>query len=212
LRQHGLSPPPTYRYPLPPPMAEEAREYELVLLIDPGLEDAARDSLADEVRKRIESDGNLKHADSWGLRKLAYEIRQRTEADYRFYRFEANNDLLEQLDHTLKITDGVLRFRIFKVDATTPVIVPPPAMQPARAGRDGRDAGRRPRRGRGADEGPSAAEAQAEEVASEEPEAEAAAPPPEAEPAAEPEPAAPEGDQPAPAPEEGGEQDEPPAG
>jgi small subunit ribosomal protein S6 len=187
-----------------------AREYELVLMLDPEAPDQRRDEIAEGARKRIESSGELKHADSWGVRKMSYEIRQRNEADYRFYRFIAESPVLDDLDHTLKITDGVLRFRIFKVDATTPVIVPPPAMQPARAGRDGRDAGRRPRRGRGADEGPSAAEAEA----SEEPEAKAAAPQAEAEaePAEEPEPAAPEGDQPPPAPEEGREQDEPAAG
>ena len=116
-------------------MAAEAREYELVLLIDPGLEDAARDSLADEVRKRIESDGNLKHADNWGLRKLAYEIRQRTEADYRWLRFEADPELLNRLDHNLKIADGVLRFRIFRVDPKSPVIAPPAAGAPAPAAR-----------------------------------------------------------------------------
>jgi len=112
-------------------MAHETREYELILLIDPGLEDAARDSLADEVRKRIEADGNLKHADTWGLRKLAYEIEQRTEADYRWLRFEAQPPLLEALDHNLKITDGVLRFRLFKVDPRSPVIAPPASSAPA---------------------------------------------------------------------------------
>jgi len=111
-------------------MAEDPREYELVLLIDPGLEDGARDSLADEVRKQIESDGNLKHADSWGLRKLAYEIEQRTEADYRWLRFEAHPQLLDQLDHNLKIADGVLRFRIFRVDPRSPVTAPPAAGAP----------------------------------------------------------------------------------
>ena len=128
----GQTPP---RYPRPPPMTLESREYELVLLIDPGLEDAARDSLADEVRKRIESDGKLKHADSWGLRKLAYEIEQRTEADYRWLRFEAQPQLLDQLDHNLKIADGVLRFRIFRVDPNSPVVAPPASGAPAPAAR-----------------------------------------------------------------------------
>jgi small subunit ribosomal protein S6 len=108
-------------------MAPEAREYELVLMLDPGLEDAARDKIADEVRKRVSSDGNLKHEDNWGMRKLAYEIRQRTEADYRWLRFEAEPELLNQLDHSLKIADGVLRFRIFRVDPKSPVIAPPAA-------------------------------------------------------------------------------------
>jgi small subunit ribosomal protein S6 len=112
-------------------LATEPREYELVLMLDPGLEDSARDKLADEVRKRIDSDGNLKHEASWGMRKLAYEIQQRTEADYRWLRFEASPELLDQLDHSLKIADGVLRFRVFRVDPRSPVIAPPAASAPS---------------------------------------------------------------------------------
>jgi small subunit ribosomal protein S6 len=124
----GLAP---RRAPLAKVAAALAREYELVLMLDPEAPDARRDEVAGETRERIESSGALKHADTWGSRKLAFEIRRRTEADYRFYRFEAGTELLEQLDHSLKITDGVLRFRIFKVDADTPVIAPPPTAQPA---------------------------------------------------------------------------------
>jgi small subunit ribosomal protein S6 len=112
-------------------MPEAPREYELVLMLDPGLEDAARDALAEDARKRIDSGGTLKHEDSWGVRKLAYEIEQRTEADYRWLRFEASPELLEQLDHNLKIADGVLRFRIFRVDPNAPVVAPPAAGAPA---------------------------------------------------------------------------------
>ncbi len=100
-------------------------------MLDPGLEDDARDKLAGEVRQRIDSDGNLKHEDNWGMRKLAYEIRQRTEADYRWLRFEASPELLSQLDHSLKIADGVLRFRIFRVDPRSPVVAPPAAGAPS---------------------------------------------------------------------------------
>jgi small subunit ribosomal protein S6 len=102
-----------------------AREYELVLMLDPGQDAPARDAIANEARSQIEGAGTLKHENAWGLRKLAYEIGHRTEADYRWFRFEAPSDLLRQLDHNLKIADGVLRFRIFKVDPGTPVIVPP---------------------------------------------------------------------------------------
>src|SRR5262249_38819605 len=35
------------------------------------------------------------------------------------------SEILDSLDHNLKIADGVLRFRIFKVDPSAPVIVPP---------------------------------------------------------------------------------------
>ncbi|HSK49660.1 MAG TPA: 30S ribosomal protein S6 [Solirubrobacterales bacterium] len=101
------------------------REYELVLMLDPQLDAPARDGLAQEARGQIEASGELKHENDWGLRKMAYEINRRTEADYRWFRFEAPTDLLDSLDHNLKIADGVLRFRIFKVDPDAPVIVPP---------------------------------------------------------------------------------------
>jgi small subunit ribosomal protein S6 len=99
-------------------------------MLDPQLDAPARDALAQEARGQIESSGSLKHENVWGLRKMAYEINRRTEADYRWFRFEAPSELLDSLDHNLKIADGVLRFRIFKVDPGAPVIVPPVAAAP----------------------------------------------------------------------------------
>jgi small subunit ribosomal protein S6 len=109
------------------------REYELVLMLDPGQDAAARDAVANEAKSQIEATGALKHENVWGLRKMAYEINRRNEADYRWFRFEAPTELLEQLDHNLKIADGVLRFRVFKVDADTPVVVPPATSAPGPA-------------------------------------------------------------------------------
>jgi small subunit ribosomal protein S6 len=111
------------------------REYELVLMLDPGRDAGDRDALAQEAKKQIEEAGALKHENNWGLRKMAYEISRRNEADYRWFRFEAPTELLERLDHSLKIADGVLRFRIFKVDPEAPVMVPPAVAAPA-PGRD----------------------------------------------------------------------------
>jgi small subunit ribosomal protein S6 len=102
-----------------------AREYELVLMLDPNLGEPERERLAQEAGAQIEAGGKLTHENSWGLRKMAYEIDRRNEADYRWFRFEAPAELLGQLDHNLKIADGVLRFRIFKVDPSAPVIIPP---------------------------------------------------------------------------------------
>lgn len=96
-------------------------------MLDPGQDAAARDALAQEARGQIEAGGTLKHENNWGLRKLAFEIDRSNEADYRWFRFEAPTELLEQLDHNLKIADGVLRFRVFKVDPAAPVMAPPAA-------------------------------------------------------------------------------------
>jgi small subunit ribosomal protein S6 len=121
------------------------RHYELVLMLDPESADDTREKVAGDVRQAIEGAGTLDRADVWGVRKMAYEIRQRNEADYRF---QGEPDLLERLDHSLKITDGVLRFRIFKVDPEAPSNPPPVSDRPASVG-DGRpDRDDRPRRGR----------------------------------------------------------------
>jgi small subunit ribosomal protein S6 len=114
----------------PSPLLAATREYELVLMLDAGQDSSSRDALAQQAKSQIEGSGTLKHENNWGLRKLAYEIAQRTEADYRWFRFEATPDLLQDLDHNLKITDGVLRFRIFKVDPDAPVMAPPASAAP----------------------------------------------------------------------------------
>jgi small subunit ribosomal protein S6 len=114
-------------------------------MLDPGPDEAGRDALAQEVRGRIEGKGTLKHENKWGLRKMAYEIERRNEADYRWFRFEGPAELLDELNHNLKIADGVLRFRIFKVDAEAPVMVPPSVAAPAPgASRDRGPQGGRP--------------------------------------------------------------------
>src|SRR4051794_41823699 len=96
-------------------------------MLDPGLEESTREELAQTARGRIDSEGTLKHENNWGLRKMAYEIDQRTEADYRRYRFEAGRRLRAAPDHNLKITHGVPRFRVFPVDPPAPVGGGPPA-------------------------------------------------------------------------------------
>jgi small subunit ribosomal protein S6 len=145
-------------------------------MLDPEQDAPARDALAQQARGQIEAAGSLKQENSWGLRKMAYEINHRTEADYRWFRFEAPTELLETLDHELKIADGVLRFRIFKVDANTPTIVPPAVAAPGpreRTGGPGDRGDRGPRDDRSAEREdrpePAAAEPATAEPAAAEP-------------------------------------------
>jgi len=131
-------------------------------MLDPGLEDGTRDKLAQDARAQIESGGTLRQENDWGLRKLAYEIRQRTEADYRWFRFQAERELLDRLDHNLKIADGVLRFRIFKADPESPVVEAPTAGGPPPARTGPPERGGAPERG-----GPPGRDAASEEPAEE---------------------------------------------
>lgn len=130
-------------------------DYELILMLDPRSAEAERNALVEQARTKLSSEGTLNHEESWGMRKMAYEIDARGEADYRYFRFSGEKPLLDQLNHALRITDGVLRFRIFRVDADSPVMVPPDTEAIMRRDEDegrGRGRGDRgPRRGRDGD-------------------------------------------------------------
>jgi small subunit ribosomal protein S6 len=131
------------------PAALATLTYEMILMLNPDSGDEQRDKIAGDVKSKLESSGEVLHEAKWGLRKMAYEIEKHESSDYRFYRFNGDKPLLDDLDHSLKITDGVLRFRIFKTEPDAPIMVPPDTEQIMRRDEDDRDRGR----GRGGDRG-----------------------------------------------------------
>ena len=100
-------------------------------MLDPEAPDERREEIAVNARQRIENGATLKQERTWGTRKMSYEIQQRNEADYRFFRFAEGAGVLDDLNHNLKITDGVLRFRIIKLRPGTP---DPPDLRPSALG------------------------------------------------------------------------------
>ena len=111
-------------------MATEPPVYDLVLLLDTQVDEERRIQILDNVQTAIEKSGEVVGRHDWGVRPTVYEIHKRPDADYHLFQFRGGVELLEQLNHTLKITDGVLRFRISKLRAGTP---PPPEMGAATA-------------------------------------------------------------------------------
>ena len=107
-----------------------AHLYDLMLMLDPNAPEGRDDAILGDVRSMIESSGTLVGEHDWGMRKMTFEIRHRPEAAYTLFQFQGENDLLDRLNHTLKITDGVLRFRIIRIKPGTP---PPPEPRPGEA-------------------------------------------------------------------------------
>lgn len=118
-------------------MAKEAPIYDLVLLLSTGGEDDQRKKILGDVESAISTAGGVvERNDDWGRRPLAYEIRHQPDAEYHLLQFRAPATLIEDLSHTLKITDGVLRFRVIKVRPGTPPAPssPPPVVATAASG------------------------------------------------------------------------------
>ena len=101
-------------------MAIEQPTYDLVLLLDPEADEERRTNILASLETVIERQGEVVSRHDWGVRPTAYEVRKRGDADYHLLQFHGTAELLQQLDHALKITDGVNRFRIIKLRTGTP--------------------------------------------------------------------------------------------
>ena len=115
-------------------MAKEAPLYDLVLLLSPDAEDSTRAKILGDVESAIsQAGGSVERNDDWGQRPMAYEIRHQPEAEYHLLQFRAPGTLIDELSHTLRITDGVVRFRVIKVRPGTPDAPssPPPVVAAA---------------------------------------------------------------------------------
>jgi small subunit ribosomal protein S6 len=102
-------------------MTLPAPTYDLVMLLDPQAEDSARAKIVADARAAIEAQGELVRDDDWGERPLSYPIEKKASAEYHLLQFHAGStELLSGLDRTLRITDGVMRFRIIKLAPGVP--------------------------------------------------------------------------------------------
>ncbi len=92
-------------------MQEKLRDYEMVLVLDPTLEESGTEAEVGKCREVIESNGGtLDKVDEWGRRKLAYEIKKRTEGFYLLLEFRAKPGIARELDRELRVRETVLRY------------------------------------------------------------------------------------------------------
>jgi small subunit ribosomal protein S6 len=85
-------------------------EYEILLMLDVDLPDERAEEILTRMRELIEREGGTWDGhEPWGRRKLAYEIRHKTDGAYHLVLFSAAPAMLAELSRVLKITDGVMR-------------------------------------------------------------------------------------------------------
>lgn len=103
-------------------MTLPAPTYDLVLLLDIQEEDSVRAKIVADTRASIEAQGELLRHDDWGERALTYPIEKKANAEYHLLQFHAGApELLAGLNRTLRITDGIMRFRLIKLKPGVPV-------------------------------------------------------------------------------------------
>jgi len=108
-------------------MADAKTIYDLILLLDLGAEDDRRAKIVADTRASIAAEGELLGDQGWGTRPLSYEIGHREAAEYHLLQFSGPASLIGALEHNLRITDGVIRYRVIKLPAgSTPVAASAP--------------------------------------------------------------------------------------
>ena len=93
------------------------RKYEAFYIVKADLADADVQKIADRFKGVVEEKGGtVESAAKWDKRQLAYEIDGHKEGNYILMHFEADAQIPQELNRLMRISDDVIRHRIFKLE------------------------------------------------------------------------------------------------
>lgn len=93
------------------------RRYETVFIMTPVLSDEQAKETVQKFKKLLTDKGaQMKHEEDWGLKKLAYPIQKKTTGFYHLFEFEAEGNLVSELEVNYKRDERVIRFLTVSLD------------------------------------------------------------------------------------------------
>ena len=89
------------------------RAYEVMVILDPSLEERTVEPSLDKYLNVIRKDGGtVDKVDVWGRRRLAYEIRKNAEGIYAVINLNAEPDTVKEFNRQLGLNESVLRTKV----------------------------------------------------------------------------------------------------
>lgn len=89
--------------------------YELMVILDPELDERTVAPSLDAFLEVIRQDGgNIANVDIWGKRRLAYEIKKKSEGIYAVVNFLASAAATAELDRQLRLSEAVMRTKVLR--------------------------------------------------------------------------------------------------
>ncbi|HHY88016.1 MAG TPA: 30S ribosomal protein S6 [Chloroflexi bacterium] len=86
------------------------RNYELVFIVHPDLDQEALTGVIDRVKGWItDAGGSVEKVDVWGKRRLAYMINKQREGQYVYVESKLPPEATAELDRNLRFLEPVLR-------------------------------------------------------------------------------------------------------
>ena len=89
---------------------------ESVVIIDPAVEEDKVKELSQKFTDIINNDGKVEKVEDLGKKKLAYEVKKNKEGYYVVINFEANPNLISELERNYRIMDEVIKFITIKAE------------------------------------------------------------------------------------------------
>ena len=89
------------------------RPYEVMIILDPTLDDETVRGEVDRATELIKARGGAPgRVERWGKRRLSYEIRKHRDGNYVLVSAEAEPAVMSDLSRALTLADGVLRHKV----------------------------------------------------------------------------------------------------
>lgn len=94
------------------------RNYELMCIIQPDLDETALNGVLDKVKGWItESGGSVDKAEVWGRRRMAYSINKHREGQYVLLNVTLNPTATSDLERNLRYQESIMRHMLSAVGA-----------------------------------------------------------------------------------------------
>ena len=94
------------------------RQYELMVILDPETEERTVDKTMDKFLTVVKSDGGtVDNVDIWGRRRLAYDIKKKSEGIYTVVNFTAEPATAQELDRQLNLNESIMRTKLLRPGA-----------------------------------------------------------------------------------------------
>jgi small subunit ribosomal protein S6 len=93
------------------------RQYELMIILDPEVDERTVAPSLDKLLAVVKTGGTVDNVDIWGKRRLAYDIKKRSEGIYAVVNMTTTPDIAQELDRQLGLNEAVLRTKLIRPDA-----------------------------------------------------------------------------------------------
>ena len=94
------------------------RAYEVMVILDPSLEERTIEPSLDKYLNVIRKDGgSVDKVDVWGRRRLAYEVKKNAEGIYAVISLTAEPATVKEFDRQLTLNEAIRRTKVIRPGA-----------------------------------------------------------------------------------------------